>query len=353
MRRRIAVLLASGLAALSALALSTGEARAQFAPRTPEPLRLSAWQASALRTLQTDPSPRAREQALRQLGRSEDPRLIPVLAHYAAYDPDYLVRESAAHTIARIRQSQARWAPPPFPAVTDRRSLVAEQYSRDRRRIREAGDAAEDLRTSTVALRRENAARALSQIGGPGAIPVLAYAAAYDPDSAVRQIANRGVEGIRRQVARWQPPPLPAFPVAADQPPVIVGPPERHHFHPPGPRYGSPQGELILNTFIHYLRRQPTAEEVRHRLGEFQRGRNFEDMLVLVLSSDEYFVQSGRDPARLIVRYYNDVLRRQPDQAGLQGWLQQWQRLRGNRETFARRFVEISRQERQLKSLPY
>jgi hypothetical protein len=131
MRRTTSTLFAVGLTGLLALATTAGETRGQPPRSKPDRVRLSAWEVKAVQTLQQARIARQREEALRALARSREPKLAPVIAHYAAYDPEYSVREAASQALARMRYHGTRYTPPDYPR-REERNFVDARFSRFR-----------------------------------------------------------------------------------------------------------------------------------------------------------------------------------------------------------------------------
>jgi Domain of unknown function (DUF4214) len=338
-------------AALVAAGLAAGHARAQRPRQDAGRLRLTSWDAKALETLQRSRDAGRRVEAARQLARSGNPQLIQVLAHYAAYDQSYDVREAASHAVARLRRGAERWEAPEPPRIGRRDDLVDEKFADDRERAREAQDAIEALRSERQAHRREDAARALGRVGGPGAIELLAHAAAYDPDPTVRLVATRAVERIRERADRWAPPDRPEREVEAYEPQPVEVPVWGEYRQ--GPPRGDDTADLIQLAAAHYLNRDLAPQEVRDWLDHFRRRGDYWKMLHTFLASEEYFRRSNNDPRVFVRRLYADVLRREPDEAGYRNWLRVFDQGRGDRNRFVQQFLETSQREFQQKGYRY
>src|SRR5262249_55769929 len=145
---------------VTALLVAGGEARAQPPTVPPGKLRVGVWNsdARALKALESEKDARDRERAARQLGRSQNVGVIPLLAHYAAYDPNLTVREASSAALSEIRSYRDKWTPPEFPDIDRGRGLVADKYADDRDRIQEALEALGKLKSEKKSFRREEAA---------------------------------------------------------------------------------------------------------------------------------------------------------------------------------------------------
>jgi hypothetical protein len=308
----------------------------------PEKLRLNSWEAKAVKSLERERDARARAEALRQLSRSREVKLLPLLAYYAAYDPEVVVRDAASLALTQLRGRVDRWEAPTFPRVERDAGLVGTQWQDDERKISEAREALGELQTDRKPYRREDAARTLGRIGGPPAIPFLAHAAAYDPDGAVRIVAGRAVEKIREREARWQAPPPPRYDIV---PGPVVEPPRIDR-----------TAYMIVRVVAHYLGRNTRPEEIANWQTHFREGGTYQKFLATVLGSDEYYQRCGSDPDRWIGRMFIDMLRRPPSDEEFRRWKYRWQRNNGGggeRMETAREFVDTFNDARNREGFDY
>jgi hypothetical protein len=314
------------------LLLALSAAPAQQRPQR-ETLNLNSWEAKAVRALGDERDPKARAAAARRLGYSKEVKLIPLVAHYAAYDPEMVVRDAASRALTQLRGRADRWEPPARPRVEREAGLVASEYKGDKGKLSEAREACTALTGERNAHRRAEAARALGRIGGPEAIPLLAYAAAYDADSSVRTVASRGVEHIRQRDDRWAPPEPPRFEIPRDPPRADF--PDRDVV-----------ADMIADAVEHYLGREARSEEIRNWRANFERGGTYYAFLAVVLSSDEYFQRCGGEPGLWLERMFVDFLRRSPSEDEFRQWDRILAKHRGDRLETAKEFIQTYDRER-------
>ena len=320
-------LFAGNLVALVGLALAGRPAPAD-PPEGKHRVKLSKLNARALQTLQRERDPRRRAQVIRELARSADPSLMPVLAYYVAYDPDASVREAASHAVGLIRARAARWTPPAFPRLERDRALISPEYRADRERAEEVYANLDRLRNARKPWQRADAARDLARLGSPRVIPALASAAAYDPDVTVRNVASRAIARLQRQVTNYQPPPPPPYQIdEVDQPP----PPALDN-----------TVQLIQKCAMHYLGRLARPEEVNFWVQHFRNGGTYLQMLTTGLASGEYYQRCGLNPSTFITHLFEDVLRRAPSVYEMQVWLGYLNQFRGDRKALVQQWMQTA-----------
>jgi hypothetical protein len=320
-------------AGLLALALAAAPARAQ------QSVQLRPWEFKAVRTLERSGEPEQREEAARLLARSGRPRLIPILAHAAAYDPNGNVREEAGEAVQSIRRDARRWDPPPMPRPE--RPLVARRYQGREERVREVRNKLDTLERAQRPFRREEAVRDLEQDAGTGVIPVLAWSAAYDPDPAVRAHAGRAIVFIARREGAWSPPRWPDSPFVQGNVPDSRVPLVGDLNRPPAV---DPAADRVHRAFRRYLNREPSADDVRTWSAHLRRGGDYFAMLGTLLASEEYWARSNADPRTLVIRLYADMLRRQPTEQEVQEWLRNFAAFR-DRNRFVQTFIAGAQRE--------
>jgi hypothetical protein len=108
------------------------------------------------------------------------------------------------------------------------------------------------------------------------------------------------------------------------------------------------RGKLVADLYEQYLHRQAGPAEVAARVAALRRGQRHEELVAAILGSAEYYrravsVGPERPPLDTATPYvtalYREVLNREPDPAGLAGWVHFLNR-GGNREQVARAFWE-------------
>jgi hypothetical protein len=78
---------------------------------------------------------------------------------------------------------------------------------------------------------------------------------------------------------------------------------------------------IINQDYALFLGRSPDADGINHWLGQFQQGWSRADVASDIAASDEFFANSGNDPAQFIANLYQDVLGRSPGQDEVDFWL--------------------------------
>ena len=110
--------------------------------------------------------------------------------------------------------------------------------------------------------------------------------------------------------------------------------------------------DQIQSCVQHYLSRVARPEEVRNWSRHFQDGGDYYQMLAVVLKSDEYFQRADSDPPTLIVRFYTDVLRREPSDQEVRTWLKRWNDVR-DRGQLMQDMLDASQTEMRMRGLSY
>jgi hypothetical protein len=78
---------------------------------------------------------------------------------------------------------------------------------------------------------------------------------------------------------------------------------------------------VIEQDYAQFLGRGAGADEVGHWIDQFDRGWDRADVASDIVASDEFFANSGSDPAQFIVNVYQDVLNRTPGPDEVDSWL--------------------------------
>ncbi len=99
---------------------------------------------------------------------------------------------------------------------------------------------------------------------------------------------------------------------------------------------------LITSLYQRYLGRNPEAAGLQGWLKELRRGRNVE---AAILGSDEYLTRQGSTADGFVKGLYVDVLKRQPRADEVQGWLVRLQQDGNDREVLAGEFLVAAQTE--------
>src|SRR5271154_2575360 len=113
--------------------------------------------------------------------------------------------------------------------------------------------------------------------------------------------------------------------VSAQQPPWP--PPMRPGFPPP-PRQD--QVRLVSKWYDRYLHRQPDPQGLQSCLIQLRNGETHQGVQAGLLGSDEYWQQHGSNPAGFIAGLYSDVLHQRPAPRRLGYWVNRLNQNGGN-----------------------
>jgi hypothetical protein len=105
---------------------------------------------------------------------------------------------------------------------------------------------------------------------------------------------------------------------------ALSAPPALAQYYLPGYQYSSPtdlQAE-VANWYRRFLHREPDPQGLAGWVQGLQSGTSPEQTLAGILSSAEYYAESGNRPDGFIRHLYQDLLGRQPTDQELAFWLQ-------------------------------
>jgi hypothetical protein len=112
---------------------------------------------------------------------------------------------------------------------------------------------------------------------------------------------------------------------------------------------------MVTQFYRRYLGRWPSPEEVANWANQLRAGTSLQTVEAGFLGSDEYYRRNGADPWEYVASLYRDVLGRYPSASEVQGQLNGWRALRGDRMRFAQEFLkgaELERRTQPRRSLP-
>lgn len=177
------------------------------------------------------------------------------------------------------------------------------------------------LQSDPDPMRRRQAAQMLGLHGDSQAIPVLAKAAAFDPDRDVRIASGDAIALIRHRTHQdWVKP------------------------RPPGLGGGNYHERLVRGWYQLYLHRAPDPGGLAQWVGELRRGTDPEAVQATLLGSDEYYKTHGGTSQLWVSNMFKDLLGRPASLMELRLWTSQL-RSGVSREQVALEFLRASKDE--------
>ena len=104
---------------------------------------------------------------------------------------------------------------------------------------------------------------------------------------------------------------------------------------------------VVAMWYQKYLGRQPDAAGLQGWVNELRRGGRVE---ANILGSDEYFVRHGNTPESFITGLYVEILDRQPSVDEVRGWVVRLQQIGWDRVTMADEFLRAAQNEIALRN---
>jgi hypothetical protein len=104
---------------------------------------------------------------------------------------------------------------------------------------------------------------------------------------------------------------------------------------------------LVQSWYQRYLHGPADPDGLQAWVGLLRNGQPPEEVQAGILASEEYYRNHGSDPRAYIEGLYSDVLGRNANRQEVRGWLETFERDRGDRQRLARQFVRAAQPELQ------
>ena len=110
-------------------------------------------------------------------------------------------------------------------------------------------------------------------------------------------------------------------------------------------RQNDPIATQIDSWYLRYLHRYADPTGLKAWGDMLRQGSSALEVQAGILGSEEYYRNHANDPGQFITGLYNDVLGRNPSHTQVGAWLDEWDRVGGNRELLAREFLRRAERE--------
>jgi len=111
-------------------------------------------------------------------------------------------------------------------------------------------------------------------------------------------------------------------------------------------RYGEPgPNRVVASWYRHFMGREPDAAGLQGFVWHVQNGMSYRDALANFLGSDEYYVRKGNNPEAFIIGLYRDLLSREPNREEMRIQLDQMFGS-GERKNYVRNFLIATQYDR-------